>query len=177
VRALDVTGPFEARPARRTAPGALLAGDAAGYFDPLTGQGVHGALCGAALAARAIAGSLDRPDTEAERLADYEGALDRLFVPVRRVQRLVDLAVRRPALVEPVAAALAARPGLARLLLEVTGDRLPAGALLRPAEWARALAGRETPAASGAGGRATPAPPGARVSRSERRAWDRHAHP
>lgn len=160
-RRLDVTGPFEARPARQTSPGVLLVGDAAGYFDPLTGQGVYGALAGAALAARAVAASLEAPDGEPDRLAEYERALDRLLEPVRRVQRLIDGAVRRTVLIEPLAVLLGARPGLARLLLEVTGDRLPAGALLRPAEWARALGPGQTDVA--------PALP--RI-----RSWSRHAH-
>ena len=159
-RRLDVTGPFETRPGRRTAPGALLVGDAAGYFDPLTGQGVFGALAGAAFAARAVAASLETPDTERAFLADYERALDRLLAPVRRVQRLIDAAVRHPALIEPLAVLLGARPGLARLLLEVTGDRLPAGALLRPPEWARALGFGETGVDDATGPRS----------------WNRHAH-
>lgn len=140
VRPLDITGPFQARPSRRTAPGVLLVGDAAGYFDPLTGQGVYGALRGAGLAAGAVAGSLEARHTEADRLADYERALDGLLGPMRRVQRLIDGAVRRPVLIEPLAWLFAARPELAWLLFEVTGDRLPAGALVRPSVWARVLA-------------------------------------
>ena len=42
-------------------PGVLLVGDAAGYYDPLTGQGISRAIRGAALAAEA---------------GDREGALD-----------------------------------------------------------------------------------------------------
>ncbi len=155
VRPVDVTGPFEAAPGRRTAPGALLVGDAAGYFDPLTGQGVYAALRGAELAAETVVGALERPATEEARLGEYERALDRLLGPTRRVQRLVDGAVRRPWLIEPVAALLAARPGLAGLLLEVTGDRLPPAALLHPGEWLGALGSRPVVHARG---------------------WGRHAH-
>ncbi len=50
-------GPFGVRVARRTRGRVLLVGDAAGYLDPLTGEGVSLAWeCGAALVQRTIAG-------------------------------------------------------------------------------------------------------------------------
>ncbi|MBI4277558.1 MAG: FAD-dependent oxidoreductase [Armatimonadetes bacterium] len=58
--ALRATGPL--RPYRRmpAAPRAALVGDAAGFLEPLTGQGVSLALLSAARAAEAIAASLGR---------------------------------------------------------------------------------------------------------------------
>ena len=46
VREVLVTGPFAARARRVTAPGVLLVGDAADFFDPFTGEGICAALDG-----------------------------------------------------------------------------------------------------------------------------------
>jgi len=144
---IEVTGPFEVSPRRVTAPGALLVGDAAGYFDPFTGQGIHGALAGARLAAACClealgAGAGEAAAGEAAALRRYERALAGRIGPSRRVQRVLDLVLGRPALLEPAARLLAARPGLADLLVRVTGDLEPAGALLDPRRLAAALTGR-----------------------------------
>ena len=53
VREVLVTGPFAVWSRRVTAPGALLVGDAADFFDPFTGEGICAALRGAAAALRA----------------------------------------------------------------------------------------------------------------------------
>lgn len=135
---IEVTGPFDVKPERVTAPGALLVGDAAGYFDPLTGQGIHRALASSRLAAASILRSLAEPDREAAELRRYRDGLRRLVGPGQRVQRWVDVAVSRPAVVDRLAPLLAARPGLASLLFDVTGDRLPAGRLLHPGSLVRA---------------------------------------
>lgn len=159
---LEITGPFETSPVRTTAPGALLVGDAAGYFDPFTGQGIFRALAGARLAAACALEVLGTPGAavpggaagppgggeagEEAALLRYERELGRLCDPSRRVQRLIDLVLSRRALVEPAARLLARAPGLADLLVRVTGDLQPAGALVDPRRLAGALAGtRATP--------------------------------
>lgn len=138
---LEVTGPFEVEPATTAAPGVLLAGDAAGYFDPLTGQGVYRALVGGRLAAAAAARLLARPEREAVELRRYRKGLARFLRPSRRVQRLVDALAFRPGGLELLARFLARRPALADLLVDVTGDRLPPGALASPRRWLGALRG------------------------------------
>ncbi len=143
---VEITGPFEMKPERLTVPGALLVGDAAGYFDPLTGQGIFRALATARLAARSIRRSLRRPTGEAAALRRYRNEARRLLGPGRRVQRWVDAAVTRPAVIDRLARLLSARPGLCSLLFDVTGDRLPARALLRPGLLARAAASSDGPA-------------------------------
>lgn len=139
---LEITGPFRVSPRRRTAPGALLVGDAAGYFDPLTGQGVHRALATgrAAASAAAIAiGARRRARREAARRR-YRLELRRLLAPGRALQELVDAVCRRPRLIELAGRLLDARPGLGRLFVDVTGDRLAPTALLDPRRLVPALA-------------------------------------
>src|SRR6185503_2280361 len=52
------SGPFDWPTRRTVADGVVLVGDAAGYYDPLTGQGIYRALRSAELAARAIDSAL-----------------------------------------------------------------------------------------------------------------------
>jgi flavin-dependent dehydrogenase len=138
---LEVTGPFEVAPRRVTAPGVVLTGDAAGYFDPFTGQGVYRALLTGRLAATAVLTALADPRGAAEARRAYADALDDCLVAGRRVQKLVDAVVNRPALMNPAGRLMARRPGLLSLLLDVTGDRVPAGRLLRPSVLAAAWRG------------------------------------
>lgn len=161
---VQITGPFELSPTRITAPGALLVGDAAGYFDPFTGQGIFRALAGARLAAecadRILAGppvagrpGCSRGTRETRLLGLYERRLGQMLRPAVRVQRLVDRVMSRAALAEAAGQLLRRRPGLASLLVDVAGDRVPAGALARPAAVLRALAGHSAEESRpGAGG-------------------------
>jgi flavin-dependent dehydrogenase len=141
-RELEITGPFQVTPRRTTAPGVLLTGDAAGYFDPLTGQGIHRALATGRSAAAAVLRMLDAPSAAARTAARaaYEAELEGILAPGRRVQRLVDEVVGRPWLLGPASRLLSRRPGLASLLVDVTGDRVPASALADPRRMWRALA-------------------------------------
>ena len=137
---LEVTGPFELRPSRRTAPGVLLVGDATGYFDPFTGQGIYRALYLGRLAAAVACRMLERPGREAAYRRGYERALDRFLRPARRVQRAIDGVISRPGAMGPTARLLAGRPALASLLVDVTGDRLSPGSLVSPGRVLFALA-------------------------------------
>jgi flavin-dependent dehydrogenase len=124
MRPIEVTGPFELRPARRTAPGALLVGDAAGYLDPFTGQGVYRALDGAALAVVAVARALECPTEEAAAFRSYERTLDGRLRAPRAIQRSIDFVVSRSWLIDPAATVLQSRPRLTSWLADVTGDRV-----------------------------------------------------
>lgn len=123
------TGPFAAHARRAWAPGVLLAGDAADFFDPFTGEGIYAALRGGELAAAAL---LDALTSHAdEPLRAYDRARRREFAGKWKVERLVAAGVAVPAVVNRAVAAMAARKPLADLLAGVTGDFVPASHVLR----------------------------------------------
>jgi flavin-dependent dehydrogenase len=131
-----VTGPFD-RPVRRAwSPGAILVGDAAGYYDPFTGQGIYQALRSARLAAEAIDNALTDSESETRTLARYGRRMRIEFGPKRGLQRLIEAAVSRPAVMSRFVMALSGRKGVAAgRLLRATGDLAHPVAALDPALW------------------------------------------
>jgi flavin-dependent dehydrogenase len=130
------TGPFDCPVRGAVADGALLVGDAAGYYDPFTGQGIYRALRGAELAAQTAGAALRAGDTSAPALAPYERARRSAFAPGERMQHVVEAFVSRPALLGAVARRFTARPRLADAVIRVTGDVAPVASLFAPAFWA-----------------------------------------
>lgn len=130
------TGPFDCPVRAAVTDGALLVGDAAGYFDPFTGQGIYRALRSAELAAETAHAALRAGDTSARALAPYERARRRAFAPGERMQRVVETFVSRPALLGAVARRFATRPRLGDAVIRVTGDVSPASSLFTPGFWA-----------------------------------------
>jgi menaquinone-9 beta-reductase len=124
------TGPFAAQARRAWHPGALLVGDAADFFDPFTGEGIYSALRGGELAADATLQALAVSHPIAP-LREYERARRREFAGKWRVERIIGSCVAWPAVVNRAVAALGARQDLADLLVGVTGDFVPAAAVLR----------------------------------------------
>jgi len=88
------TGPFARWSRRAAAPGAVLVGDAADFFDPFTGQGIYSALRGAELAAEclipALATSTREPVTAEPRVEAVDVGQRRLAIGTRhrRVEML-----------------------------------------------------------------------------------------
>jgi geranylgeranyl reductase family protein len=115
-----------------------LVGDASGYYDPFTGEGIYKAMAGGCLAARRLLEALASGD-EAGALAAYEHDLRRLYRGKRLVERIVGFVVHRPLLFHHVAARLQRRPDMADTLVGVTGDFLPPGRVLSPAYLARLI--------------------------------------
>jgi flavin-dependent dehydrogenase len=105
----------------------VLVGDAAGFYDPFTGEGVTLALRTAELAAEAVAEALDRPSTSPlPRLVGYARARDAATRDKFRFNRVLQVAVGWPDVANAVARRLARRPDLADRLVSIAGDFVPA---------------------------------------------------
>jgi len=126
VRAL---GPLAHRVDPPRAGGVLLVGDAAGFYDPFTGEGVFTALRSAELAAEALARALRAGDVSAGGLASYERARREVFRGKERVTKALQVIIRHRGLANLACHALARRPALLDALLGVFGDYVPARAL------------------------------------------------
>jgi flavin-dependent dehydrogenase len=135
--ALHASGPFDWPVRRAWAPGVVLVGDAAGYFDPFTGQGVYRAVRTAELAAAAVDRALRSRAWDPLRTYDRRWSAEARWG--RRVQRGVEAIMARPRVREPILRRLRASGGLAAVI-RVTGDAAAPATLLRPSVWLRARA-------------------------------------
>ena len=105
-------GPLARRVRQPAGAGYALVGDAAGFFDPFTGEGIFRALRGAQLLAAG-------PDT-------YAAERSQAFAAKERLVALVQVFVQTPRLMNFVIHRLQQRPRLARELGRVLGDLQPA---------------------------------------------------
>jgi flavin-dependent dehydrogenase len=121
--------PLGHRVTRRAGPGWLLVGDAAGFLDPFTGEGLHRALVSAELAAAAIEA---RATGRSGAFEAYDRAMQRRFLAKDAVSWLVQAFLARPALFEYAARRVAARPRIRATMGLVMGDLVPAGRALDP---------------------------------------------
>jgi flavin-dependent dehydrogenase len=130
--------PLGHRVTRRAGERWLLVGDAAGFLDPFTGEGLHRALVSAELAAAAILARQRGGATSA--FAAYERAMQRRFLAKDAVSWLVQAFLGRPALFDYAARRVAARPAVRATMGLVMGDLVPAGRALDPRFLAALLA-------------------------------------
>jgi menaquinone-9 beta-reductase len=126
------TGPFDWPIRSAIADGALLVGDAAGYYDPFTGQGVYRALKGAAIAAHHAHSALTAGVVSREALAGYDRERRRAFGAGERLQRAIEAVVSRPGVMNIATRLLGASPGLADALIATAADLRPVRSLLSP---------------------------------------------
>ena len=137
------SGPFDWLSRRVVADGVVLVGDAAGYYDPLTGQGIYRALRSAELAAETVDEALRAGVTAARDLAPYERALRRELRAPLRVQHGVEAVVSSRPFRPAVLALLGRSAGAMDTIIGITGDMTPARALLGAGFWADLIRPRE----------------------------------
>jgi geranylgeranyl reductase family protein len=118
-------GPLALEAKRLSAPGALLVGDAAGFYDPFTGEGVTVALRSALLAAEVASRALSRPGP-VTHLGEYDRRRRDETRDKFRLNRLLQRVIAWPAASNAVARRLALRPDLADRLVGIAGDFVPA---------------------------------------------------
>jgi flavin-dependent dehydrogenase len=135
---IEGAAPLGIRAERRAGRGWLLVGDAAGFLDPFTGEGLHRALTSATLAAAAVDRALD---DDVAALEAYERAMTARFRSKDVLSLVVHGFLARPALFDHAARRLAGRGRVRETMGLVMGDLVPAsraldprylGALLRP---------------------------------------------
>ena len=126
-------GPFAVRSQRPVVDGGLLVGDAAEFFDPFTGEGVHSALRGAELASAAIL-EARRGSTplSAKSLRSYLHARRRTFWGKWVVERMIGYGMLMPSLFDRAIDRIGRKDPMAHTLIGVTGHVVSPTAVLNP---------------------------------------------
>lgn len=132
VSAVRGVGPIGTRVHSAHGSGYLLVGDAAGFFDPFTGEGVYKALRGAELAAGVATAALESNALSARSLARYSRLRSREFAAKDAVCRLVQLFVSASPAMDYIAPRLAARAKVRGTITGVLGDFTDPRAALSP---------------------------------------------
>ena len=102
-------------------PGLLLAGDAAGFVDPMTGDGLHLALRGGWLAAGEALHALETGDFGAA-VRRLDARADRGVRREAPLQSMVRRLVEAPAAVELAGLGARVAPGVVRWAVRTRGD-------------------------------------------------------
>lgn len=125
---IEGAAPLGHRVAHQAGEGWLVVGDAAGFLDPLTGEGLHRALVSAELAAEAVDGHL----RDGTSLRAYRRAMAHRFRAKDVVTLVIQAFLARPALFGYAARRLARRTALRETIGLVIGDLVPASRALEP---------------------------------------------
>lgn len=136
-----VTGPIGFARRAVSAAGVLLAGDAAGQVEPLTGQGIAAALRSGLDAAEEAHRALETGDLSAISLHRYDRRRAAAFGPAVRMMKVVTALALRPGLTPLLLRRLSTRPGLFRCLLGAAGNVLDPDVVLSPGYAVRLLLG------------------------------------
>jgi len=118
-------GPLAYRVGEPRVGGVLLAGDAAGFYDPFTGEGLYTALRSAELLAEVAHPALTSGDVSVGALAPYAQAKRAAFADKARVTQALQLIIAHRRLANSAARFLQRRPALLSTLMGVIGDFVP----------------------------------------------------
>ncbi len=120
------------RTTRLSSEGLLLVGDAAGYYDPFTGEGIYRGLRSAQLAFSVGRAALEANNLSAPLLAHYDRLCRHEFRGKRAIEMIIQSAVQVPPLMNQIARQLRRREWMADTVVAVTGDFQPTSKVLRP---------------------------------------------
>ncbi len=123
------SGPFD-WPVRNVAfDGAALVGDAAGYYDPFTGQGIYQALAGAEALADVLDDALRNGAVTRASLEPYAEAHRRQRTHAKRLQQIIEFVCAHPRIANLVFERCNRNHDAARELMAATADLVPADSL------------------------------------------------
>ena len=128
---LRAMGPLAYRVDDPTADGVALVGDAGGFYDPFTGEGLYTALRSAEMLAEVAHAALRAGRCTAVALRPYLRARRDAFRGKARLTRGLQALIARRRAANLAARLLVARPALLATMMGVLGDFVPPGALLR----------------------------------------------
>lgn len=106
--------------------GLVLVGDAMGFIDPFTGEGIYLALESSRIAARVIHKALGEGGFTREHLDSYERMRYAEFKKKFQLSRILQTLIYSPQACNWVIKTLASNPSLAETLVGVIGDYIPA---------------------------------------------------
>ena len=106
--------------------GLVLVGDASGFIDPFTGEGIYLSLRSAEIAAEIIDASFKKNDFSRDTLAVYEHTRKREFNKKFLLSKIFQRLIYSPTLCNRVIQILAKNPDQASILVGVIGDYIPA---------------------------------------------------
>jgi flavin-dependent dehydrogenase len=132
IRPLRGMGPLAYRPPVTSGHGFVLVGDAAGFMDPFTGEGIYRAIRGAELATDAIDEALRRSWKGLPDLVEHDQVRKRDMRAKENLTWLIQLALESPLLFGAVCRRIACSPPTAEAMGNALGDLDPATRLLRP---------------------------------------------
>jgi flavin-dependent dehydrogenase len=117
-----VLGPMAVDTVAAGVPGLLLAGDAAGFIDPITGDGLRFALAGAAIAANVTLEVLDGRLDAANAVRSLAARRKAAFGAKWRFNRAIRHVVARPPAISAAAATARFIPSAFQALIRYAGD-------------------------------------------------------
>ena len=138
IRPVLVTGPFAARSRYTTAPGCLLVGDAADFFDPVTGDGIFSALRGSELIAEIMGPALAQPGrVSPEALRQYRRLRRQVFAGKWVMERVTRYLMHFPWFFDRSVSRIGRYQDMAHTAIGVAGGFVPLREVLRPTFLAR----------------------------------------
>ncbi len=137
--AIRGVGPLARRVRDVAGSGYLLVGDAAGFLDPFTGDGVYDAMLGGQIAGRSLSRALRDGDVSADAMRPYVSERRHAFLAKRQVRWIVQGFLHAPPLLNYVTTRLDGRDNLGSTLSGVLGNIRPATRALSPVFLAQLL--------------------------------------